>query len=267
MASAFEAGLKLETPVMIETRASFHMQYLDRLDELAADPTIARPAQAIKLRAEEAQWLTEITRGMTVSFGCRRTECRFFGCNDQWVCVDLCHFRCPCCGEFYFPWSTGKWTSRKNWIEFLPWQKVIQIVDLETGDTFAFPAVWPDEAEDTWLLQQAEIYAAKCETTEDLESYMSSSVTDLHKLLDKVGIPLGMRKFEWNSWVEDKLAGCPKDDTADGVKGWSRLTNGFYGNILEEPADGKYNVLTNWDEVIAILGRVIFAQRQLRSKM
>ena len=76
--SAFEAGLKLETPVMIETRASFHMQYLDRLDELAADPTIARPAQAIKLRAEEAQWLTEITRGMTVSFGCRRTECRFF---------------------------------------------------------------------------------------------------------------------------------------------------------------------------------------------
>ena len=53
MASAFEAGLKLETPVMIETRASFHMQYLDRLDELAADPTIVRPAQAIKLRAEE----------------------------------------------------------------------------------------------------------------------------------------------------------------------------------------------------------------------
>jgi hypothetical protein len=69
------------------------------------------------------------------------------------------------------------------------------------------------------------------------------------------------------NWIEDKLAGCPKHDTADGVKGWNRLVDGFYGNVLEEPADGKLIVMTNWDELIAILGRIIFAQRQLRSKM
>jgi hypothetical protein len=65
-ASACEAGLKLGTPATIETRASVHTQYFDYLDELAADPTIARLAQAIKLRAEEAQWLTEITRGFSM---------------------------------------------------------------------------------------------------------------------------------------------------------------------------------------------------------
>ena len=51
---------------------------------------------------------------------------------------------------------------------------------------------------------------------------MSNSVSDLHTLLDKVATPLGMRKFQWNNWIEDKLVGCQKHDTADGVKGWNR---------------------------------------------
>ena len=85
--SAFESGLRLESDTKIEARGAVHMMYLQRLDEMAADPGIARPAEALRLRAEEGQWLTEITKGVSVCFGCRRGECRFFGRNDHWIQV------------------------------------------------------------------------------------------------------------------------------------------------------------------------------------
>ena len=268
-ASAFEAGLKKESEVAIEARAMVHVQYLERLEEMARDETIARPAEALRLHAEEAQWLTEITEGLCVCFGCRRGECRFYGANHQWIMVDLYHFRCPNCGEYYIPWADSKKVkSTGNYIKFLPYQTVIAITDIETGVQFAFPARWPGEAQDSWLLKQAEIYAAKLETPEDLTAYMKQSHSDLNTLLNKVGIPIGMKEFQWNTWVEDKLYGCPKEDTRDGVLGWNRLTKGFWGNILEEPPAGQeWNVMTDWTDLISVLGRIIFSVQKLRSKV
>ena len=84
-------------------------------------------------------------------------------------------------------------------------------------------------------MKQAEIYAAKLETPEDLTACMKQSQSDLNKLLNNIGTPIGMQEFQWNAWVESKLTGCPNENTRDGVLGWNRLTNGFWGIILEEP--------------------------------
>ena len=118
-------------------------------------------------------------------------------------------------------------------------------------------------------MQQAELCAAKLESPEDLNAYMAQSSADLHALLSNVATPLGMRRFEWNPWVEAKLAGCPQHDRPDGVRGWERLRAGFDGNVLAELDEhgGKWVPMTNWDELISILGRVIFSQQQLRQKL
>ena len=64
------------------------------------------------------------------------------------------------------------------------------------------------------------------------------------------------------------MHGCPKEDTHDGVLGWNRLTKGFWGNILEEPPAGQeWNVMTDWTDLISILGRIIFSVQKVRSKV
>ena len=117
-------------------------------------------------------------------------------------------------------------------------------------------------------MQQAELHAAQLEAPTDLTAYMAASSHDLHAILAKVATPLGMQPYVWSSWVECKLAGCPQHDRPDGVRGWQRLVNGFEGNVLAETDDGKpWIPLSNWDEMIAILGRVIFSQQQLRQRL
>ena len=193
----------------------------------------------------------------------------FFGRNDLWIMVDEGHFRCPNCGEFYLPFAAARRTSNGNVIPLLPYQKVVSMVDITTDQVYAFPCKWPGSHEDTWLLQQAELYAANLKTSADVEAYMSQTQVNLHTVLEKIAVPIGMRKFQWNKTTEYKLSGCPRTTTPDGkVLGWERLCSGFWGNILEAPTPGEtVHVEESCQDLIAVLGGLIFAQRTLRRSM
>ena len=195
VASAWNIALQRESATQQARRAALHQQYFTRLSEMAEDPVKAPPGQAIKLRAEEAAFLTEITEGVAVCLACRRTECRFFGRTDQWIMMDENHFRCPNCGEVSKLWSESKRSRTGNVIPLLPYQKVISIVDIVSGQHYAVPCKWPFEYEDTWLLDQAQMYAATLRSIADVEEYLSQTQADLHKVLEKIAVPLGMPKF------------------------------------------------------------------------
>ena len=98
---------------------------------------------------------------------------------------------------------------------------------------------------------------------------MKESTADLHRVLSLVALPAGMVEFRWNPWTESMLAGCRREDH-NGVPGWGRLVSGFFGNILAEPEAGQSWAPMDgddWIEFIAVLGRVLFAQQKIRSRI
>ena len=181
--------------------------------------------------------------------------------------IDENHLRCPNCGEVSKLWSESKRSRTGNVIPLLPYQKVISIVDIVSDQLYAVPCKWPFEYEDAWLLDQAQMHAANLGTIADVDQYLSQTQADLHTVLERIGVPLGMRKLDWNLWTEDKLEKCPRHTTSDGkVLGWERLRSGFYGNILTPVFGETLHVEENFQDLIAVLGGLIFAQRTLRSR-
>ena len=155
----------------------------------------------MKFVAEEAAWLTRITEGFTLSFNCRNPNCRWYGMNDQWIVG--ARFRCPKCADDYWPWKAAKKNARGNTVyEYLPFQKVIHITTL--NEQWVIPALWPGSQADTWLLQQAEIYAAQLKVEGDLHAYMEDTLQKIEDLCKKAGVPKGFKHYTWDPDVESR---------------------------------------------------------------
>ena len=258
----WELAVGRESTAKQGMRREFHERYLAQLDAMAENPALVFPQRAVKLRAEEAAWLTEIAEGFTVSFCCRSLTCRFYGDNSEWIVEDTGgHFKCPVCLQLYQPFQAARKTASGVEIPLLPFQKVCRIMDLVGGSQpCVFAAKWPGGEADSWLLAQAEIRAAEIADPVDVQEYMQSAVQDLHVLIRQVGTPVGMTRFAWNAghhWNLDARR-WPRD----GVTGWARLeANGFCGNILPEAED--YHPFEQWHELIGLLSRVLVSKRAL----
>ena len=258
----WEVALSRESEAKVGLRRDYHDRYLAQLDAMAENPQLVFPVRAVKLRAEEAAWLTEIAEGFTVSFVCRNLTCRFYGDNSQWIVEDTGgHFKCPVCLQLYQPWQAARKTASGAEVPLLPFQKVCRILDLVGNNgPCVFAAKWPGGEADSWLLAQAEIRAAELADPEDVQEYLQAAVQDLHVLIKQVGTPAGMTRFAWNQghhWNLDARR-WPRD----GVTGWHRLeAGGFYGNILPEAAE--YHPFEQWHDLIALLARVLVSKRAL----
>ena len=113
------------------------------------------------------------------------------------------------------------------------------------------------------MLQQAEIYAAQLEVDGDLRAYMEDTLQMIEQLCEKAGVPQCFKHYTWNLDIESRLdAGrWPRD----GERGWGRLVEkGFWGNVLDEPAEGKsWEPFTNWNDLIQLIGRAMYCHRGL----
>ena len=184
----------------------------------------------------------------------------FYDMHDQWI--DGERYRCPRCAEEYWPWKYATKNSKGNIVfEYLPYQKVI-VIDGADGNTWVFPAEWPGSQADTWLLQQAAIYAAQIQIEGDLERYMDDTVTGLMKLCERVGFPVSFNHYDWDPEVEYRLDSAKWP--CEGEKGWGRLSaKGYWGNIMPVPKDNKWQVFTEWHELIQLIGRATYCRAKL----
>ena len=76
-------------------------EYMYNLQRQAEDVEFLPPTATITMLHNEAQYLTMVGRGATLSFLCRSKTCLFYGYNHQWIQEDDGngktheHFRCP----------------------------------------------------------------------------------------------------------------------------------------------------------------------------
>ena len=169
------------------------------------------------------------------------------------------HFRCPKCGEEYVPWKAMNKTGKKKMVDF---QKVVQILNVHDpkAPPMIFPARWPGSEADSWLLSQAELYAASIMYEGDIAKYMKDSLRSMDQLCARVGVPKGMQHFAWDPEIEHRLGSCRKE----GPRGWLRFqAAGFWGNILDTPPNGKFEVFTEWRLLIELLGQLIFCNKEI----
>ena len=257
----FMANFEKETEATMKARIDAHKRYIKSLEDMANNPAHSPAQRAIGLKfcAEESDWLTRITEGFSVSYSCRNPSCRFYGMNDQWIFGD--RYRCPRCAEEYWPWKHAKKNTKGNIVfEYLPFQKVIAIEGID-GNTWVFPAAWPGSQADTWLMQQAELYAAGLKVEGDLQNYMKDTMTGIMQLCERVGRPISLEHYSWDTDMEWRLdsAKWPRD----GEKGWGRLAkDGYWGNILPLPKEGEpWMVFTEWTDLIQLIGQAMYCRR------
>jgi hypothetical protein len=261
----FMADFEKENVATQTARLEVHKNYMSALESMANDPAHSEAVRArgLKFCAEEAAWLTRISEGVAVCFVCRSPKCRFYGRNDAWICGGGGNrFRCPLCGEEYWPWKDWKQNSSGNKVfEYLPFQKVVVLTCIDSRD-WLIPTKWPGSQADTWLLQQAEVHAAKLERPGDMEKYMEDTMQGILELCERTGSPCGFRHFPWQKSVEWMLNGdrFPRD----GERGWGRLVDtGFDGDILPEPADGQWEGFEHFHDIIQLVGQAMFCRMNM----
>ena len=192
----FMANFEKESEEAMKARIEAHERYIKSLEDMANNPAYspAQKAHGLKFSAEEAAWLTRISEGCSVSFSCRNPECRFYGMNDQWVYGE--RYRCPRCMEEYWPRKAVKKNARGNVVfEYLPFQKVV-VIEAIDGNTWIWPAQWPGSQADSWLLEQAEIYAAGLQVEGDLRRYMEDAMTSLMHWCKRVGATASFQHYD-----------------------------------------------------------------------
>ena len=246
-----------------QTKAACQMiynRYKSAVQATAINAGVSGPGNRGRKLDTQADWLTEVIKGVAISYACRFQDCRWYGMNHQWVVNSKqAQYRCPRCKREYKPWSQARGE--------LCYQKAVHLVSPGSGKVVAFPVKWPGSQADSFFLECCEVHAANLRTDQDLDEFVSDAVWKLEDVVKRLGIVEGMKKFEWDSSNEHMLsANWPKD----GQFGWGRLVGGYHGGIIPPPPKGvDWDAYTfaDWDELVAAVGGCIYAGQQIAARM
>jgi hypothetical protein len=210
-----------------------------------------RTTEKMSLGTYNAGCLVDIVKGVTVSIMCRRTNCLFYGMDDQWIKqVNSKHFRCPQCGHLYKSLTSG-----------LPAHKVVRLTDPIVGGAVCFPAIWATSIPNQSLDDIIEMEALKIHTGDNIDVFMNTSAVQLHNLLVKVAMPIHFGKMEWNLEIEHMLHPSKFPETQ-----WGHLkNNGVYGM---KGALGSDTVVSNdWQEFVSLMASLLVGARAVGSRL
>ena len=105
-------------------------RFTDNMKKAADDPDLI-PKLEYVFHEHAADNLDEIVHGVEDYYLCRRKGCLFVGPNTHWIISSTeGQFRCPDCGERYFPWKKIEGSDT-----FIPAQKILIF---DKGDDFRF---------------------------------------------------------------------------------------------------------------------------------
>jgi hypothetical protein len=242
--AAFDAMNKFHKEVAVE----INRQYMQELERAASDPTVATKMQCQRITATEASYLTEVFKGVTLSFVCRYPDCLFFGQNDGLTWPEQFghyHFRCPACGKDAKATSTAK-----NQIANLAY--VLMMVDPHTGEVTHIPCTWPPSEEQNWLNRQIEATALNIKTEQDVVAWREGAKANLSELLNKQRVSEHFRQYPWkpeNEHMMTKFNFAPIKE------------RGYYigAHLSREVAEGP--LYSNWTELIGMCANYVAATR------
>ena len=172
--------------------AEISVEYLSGLDKFAADPTYVGTCGGHTLSNMEAQFLTMVTEGVSLSFLCRMPGCLFYGDNAMWVqrAGGKHQFKCPCCGEMFRPWADYKGS--------VVCQFVVQFFT-DTGRKVAIPATWPDNEDVSYFYKLMELHSRQVKTEADVQAWRNRTKIELSELLTRVSCEEQFDRFPFCS--------------------------------------------------------------------
>ena len=143
MAAAWVAGFEKQSEEAQKISMEINEQYFRNLDEVVKDIGRECSVDANSLKAQETQYLSQVSEGVHMMFVCRMPGCMYFGMNDQWVKSKLKEqFKCPACGIQYKPGSSYGGEGKAIKAAY-----VMQIVDPLTHEISRIPVSWPPSEE------------------------------------------------------------------------------------------------------------------------
>jgi hypothetical protein len=202
--------------------------------------------------ASDASYLTRVSENCTISFICR--DCGYYG-PDWGKARDHWWFRCFHCGARYHPWTCSAGKS--------PYNRAVIVHD-PIMDTLTYtPALWPDTAEDNWLMNMCEVYARQITTVDDLTEFINRSAVGIAKLLTNAGNPTHYQRMPFSQTAQWRFDGQWELSQFQSV-----IDNGFVGGIWkpEDPTEvGK--IFSDWAELAQYVGNITAANRIINSKL
>ena len=237
-----------ETSEYKELCHQVNQEWIAEVEKCASDPSYGGSADAHTLTSREVSYLTTISKGNDLSFGCRMRGCRFYGLNDMWVEHKYSyHFKCPKCGEDYKPASGYK--------DALPYAFVLTCIDPQTGLQQALPCTWPPSQDMQWLNKQIELHARQVKTPEDVESWNNGNKIALSKLLAERAIPDSFRRIPWDTSIENRFS-----------SNWNyevyKEQGFFWGSVLSE-TDANKPPYSNWNELTGLFANAVAPSRAI----
>jgi hypothetical protein len=247
---AFAVAVASESRELLEIRDRLTAQHLKDCQDAADDPRNACTVEGQFLSSTEAQYLTSVAEGITVSFCCRFQSCLWFGLNNEWPKkAGSEHFRCPCCGLLYQPTATGR--DRANF------SFVLSMPDLVSGEMVHVPASWPDAEDHRWLVRSIEAYAISPSTQAELDAYdLKTATVELHDLLEKVKVP---SHFKHEAWDPNGCWSMPADFDLSLYRARGTTFGCKLDRVRDATAIGQ--PFTQWPLFIAMVGRVVAQTR------
>jgi hypothetical protein len=199
------------------------MRYKAEIELEAQQPTYSPPAAGLSLSQQEAQFLDTLCDGLHVMFLCRNMACLFTARGRDWIQHRTKgQYMCPRCFQKYRPWVESG--------DRIAAQKAVLLKDPVSGGMHVFAAVWPASAEDGWLLSMCEAHARLVDGSKLSAQFMVQNACQLSHLLEKVGVPGGLRQHRLPADVHKHVE----------ASAWSwdhLLVDGFWGLHLPAPPE------------------------------
>jgi hypothetical protein len=256
--ATWAAAVSKECSEMKEIRTKIYDMYVSEIEHAADHPDEPGTyGMSIKLTTEQAAHLTQIADGIVIGFSCRNRECLYFGDNSMWLeHEDGSHYMCPMCLRKYVPWTTSRGE--------VPFQKVVCLRDPLELSWKMIPALWPGSHADSWLLRQAEAYAAmQVVDGERINPFAAESSYKLSDLLKRSGQPSCFNHYFLKEENKPYIASVYPRDPTQYSRGWARFeTEGFYGNFLDKKVAEEPG-FAEWDELVQAIGNCLAASRAL----
>ena len=227
------------------------MAYMESLDQAAADPTFCATASGWTITQQEAQFLTVVATGTTISFLCRYRDCGFYGANHQWLEHCAKHeFRCPWCCRKYFPWRVAD--------NLVPAQKMVYVSDLGSGAPLCFPATWAPNQDDGYFNNLLELEARNIDTAEAAQAFIRRDPADLQKLLKGYTTPLHFTTLRFRPEVAYSLL---DERSYPAAKRAAIVEHGFDGAFYKW-VEGVA-VFREWEELAALIANLLHKSSSL----
>ena len=249
------AALDSENEFTLAARDHVNVKYEGAIKAAADNPANGCTMDGQVYSQKELSHLTELAKGFSVSFCCRRSNCLWFGQNHEWpeakgttgYKVEY-RFACPCCGMPYKPW--------KPLADCENFQFVLAMPDPINGGQLFLPAMWADSHDEKWLHEQMEVHVLQIQTSGDLEKYtLGEASKELVEYIADLAPPVYFKHEPWvrPAWIEPKY-----DLSLYEARGTT------FGCKLDLVRDAKNiaNPFREWAQLAALMGRLVAKARE-----